>query len=139
MRARIVIYDDMVELDDTEVISDNREQVKNIAQSMLKATPNAEMCEVYNCKDGKMIMKFVITRKGNIKPARTIHPNWGGRRPGQGAPSKGDKALINRVVIHVDKEMADFLETVGSKPEWIRQAIKEKREREQGNAEGVVS
>lgn len=129
----------MVELDDTEVISDNREQIKNIAHSILKTTPNAEMCEVFNCKDGKMIMKFVVTRKGTIKSANVLHPNWGGRRPGQGAPSKGDKALTNRVVFHVDREMFDFLETLNSKPEYIRQAIKEKREREQGNDKGVVS
>lgn len=130
MKARIVIYDDMVELDDTEVISDNREQVKNIAHSMLRTTPNAEMCEVFNCKDGKMIMKFVITRKGNIKSANVLHPNWGGRRPGQGAKGKGDKALTNRIVFYVDKEMFDFLETLGSKPEWLRQAVNEKRERD---------
>lgn len=137
MKARIVVYDDLVELDDTEVISDNREQVRNIAQAILRSTPNAEMCEVYNCKDNKMMMKFVITRKGNIKAAKTTHhPNWGGRRPGQGAPSKGDKALTNRVVFHVDREMFDFLETLNSKPEYIRQAIKEKREREQGNDKG---
>ncbi len=133
MRARIVIYDDLMELDDTEVLSNNREQVKSIAHAMLKSTPNAEMCEVYDCKTNKMIMKFVITRKGNIKSSRTIHPNWGGRRPGQGAPSKGDKALVNRVVVHVDKEMFDFLETLDSKPEYIRQAIKEKMEREKGD------
>lgn len=111
------------------MLSDNREQIKLVAHNMLNTTTDAEMVEVWN--ENKLMMKFQFNRKHKIVPAKTLHPGWGGRRERAGAKSKGADALTNRVVFHVNEEMFGFLDDMGTKkPEWIRQAIKEKRERD---------
>ena len=42
MRARIVIYNDLCIIDETEVVSKDREQIKDIATNLLKTTPGTE-------------------------------------------------------------------------------------------------
>lgn len=128
-KIRIIVYDDLCELDETEMLADNRDQAKAVAFNMLRTTQDARTVECWS--KNKLVMKFNLTKKMKIVPARTLHPGWGGRREGAGAPSKGAKALINRIVLHVDEEMFDFLESKeNKKAEWIRQAIIEKRDRE---------
>lgn len=134
MRARIVIYDDLCILDETEVISRDREQIKNIATNLLKTTPDAESVEVW--VGAQLSMRFKSTKSGNVKAVTNItHPNWGGVRPGQGRPSKGKLAFKNRIVTHVDDETFEYVESKNNKAGWIRQAIKEKMERESNNQE----
>lgn len=112
------------------MLSDKREQIKSVALNVLQSTPDAETVEVYDGK--KLIMKYNLTSKGKVVKANTLHPGWGGRRERSGAKSKGAAALTNRVVFHVNEDMFQFLDAMGtSKPEWIRQAVREKREREE--------
>ena len=129
-KVRIIIYDDMgIMLDDTEVISGNKEQIQKIAESMLKTTNNAEYSEVWN--DKRIKMKFSLTSKGRIKSVTNVeHPNWGGVRAGQGRPSLGAKAYRHRIPINVNDEMLGRLENLNNRASWIRQAIQEKLDRE---------
>ena len=133
-KARIIVYDDVGILDESDALFENREQLAGIAKQNLNQTLDAEMVEVW--AGGKLAMKFEYNRKHRIVPAKNLHPGWGGRRERAGAPSKGAEALTNRVVLHVNEETFGFCESLGkNKAEWIRQAIREKRERE-GNSKG---
>ena len=129
LRKRIVIYDDLCIIDETETLSNDKAQIKAIATNVLKTTPDAEAVDVFDGE--KLIMRLNLTRKGKVVQAKNLHPGWGGYREGAGWKGKGKEALVNRVVIHVNEEMFEFLDAMGNKrPEWIRQAIKEKRERD---------
>lgn len=129
-KARIIVYDDVGILDETDTLFEDKEQLAGIAKQNLSQTPDAEMVEVWAC--GRLAMKFEYNRKHKIVPAKNLHPGWGGRRDRAGAPSKGAEALVNRVVLHVNEETFDFCDSLGrNKAEWIRQAIREKREREE--------
>ena len=131
-KARIIVYDDVGILDESDTLFEDKEQLAGIAKQNLSQTPDAEMVEVW--AGSKLAMKFEYKHK--IVPSKNLHPRWGGRRDRAGAPSKGAEALVNRVVLHVNDETFDFCESLGrNKAEWIRQAIREKRERE-GNSKG---
>lgn len=129
LRKRIVIYDDLCIIDETEALSNDKAQIKAIATNVLKTTPDAEAVDVFDGE--KLILRLNLTKKGKVVQAKNLHPGWGGYREGAGWKGKGKEALVNRVVIHVNEEMFEFLDAMGNKrPEWIRQAIKEKRERD---------
>lgn len=135
-KAQIIIYDDLVIMDETEAFFKDTEQLAGIASSRLRSTPNAEVVEVYI--KGKLKMKFRITNRGKIKK-ESIHPGWGGARRGAGSPRKGESTLKHRIGFRVDNETLKFLDSLlDKKGEFIRQAIKEKRERdnEQGKEKG---
>lgn len=127
-KAQITIYDDLVVIDETETFFKNNEQLAGIAVSCLRSTPNAELVEVF--VKGKMKMKFRITSRGKVKKENT-HPGWGGARKGAGCPRKEVGRLGTLVAFRADDEMNDFLNgLLDKKAEFIRQAIREKRERE---------
>ncbi len=127
-KAQIVIYDDLVVIDETETFFKDNEQLAGIAISCLRSTPSAEMVEVF--VRGKLKMKFKITNRGSVKK-ESIHPNWGGVRPRSGRKPKGEISLNTVIQFRVDKEMYEFLDgMLDKKAEFIRQAIQEKRERE---------
>lgn len=137
-KVRIIIYDDMgIMLDDTEVISSNKEQIQKIAESMLKTTSGAEYSEVWN--DKRMKMKFVLTRKGNVKSVNVEHPNWGGRRPNSGLHFKNrPKVYPQRVILRVTEEMYEQLIGMEKKSDFIRAAIQEKMDREYSHQDGAT-
>lgn len=134
MKARIIIFDDLTIIDETELEIKEREQIKNIAVNLVRTTPDALAAEVWVGK--RLEMKFTKTRKGGIKSVTNLkNPNWGGKRRGSGRPSLGDKACTNRIVTYVNEEMFDYVENLNNKCAWIRQAIQEKMERESNNTE----
>lgn len=127
-KAQIIIYDDLTIMDETEAFYKDNEQLAGIASSCLRSTPNAELVEVY-VKD-KLKMKFRITNRGKVKK-ESIHPGWGGARRGAGCPRKGEGTLEHRIGFRVDNETLEFLDSLlDKKGDFIRQAIKEKRERD---------
>lgn len=127
-KAQIIIYDDFVIIDETEAFFKDNEQLAGIASSCLRSTPSAEVVEVY-VKD-KLKMKFRITNRGKIKK-ESLHPGWGGARRGAGCPRKGEGTLEHRIGFRVNSETLKFLDSLlDKKGEFIRQAIKEKRERD---------
>lgn len=130
-KANIVLYDDLVIIDETEAYYKDSGHLTNIAVNCLRTTPGAEYAEVY--VNGKLKAKYTLTNKGKPKKMST-HPNWGGRRPGAGSTPKGEKAMRNKVSFRVDDEMLEFLNRLLSKKgEYIRQAIREKRDKEKGS------
>lgn len=134
-KARIIVYDDWgVIIDETETFFKDKEQLEGIVKQTLNQTHDGEVVEAW--VGGKLKMKFQFNRKRKIVKSKSLHPGWGGRRDRAGAKSKGAEALVNRVVLHVNEETFGFCESLGrNKAEWIRQAIKEKRERD-GNEKG---
>lgn len=131
-KAQIVIYDDLLVIDETEAFFKDDEQLAGIATSCLRSTPNAEVVEVY--LNGKLKMKFSITRRGKIK-SESIHPGWGGARKGAGRKPKGEESVSYATIhLRVNKDLAEFLDAMlDKKCEYIRQAIREKRERDKGS------
>ena len=132
-KYRIVAYDDLAIIDDTDMWSESKEQLANMAASMFSNHSDAETVEVYDLKADKMILKFGINRKGKMIPMKIRHhPNWGGRREG-GGRKKSANPLDRRIYVNVDEDTDNFLGEMDSKtrPAWLRAAIKEKREREQ--------
>nr|UWF98125.1 MAG: hypothetical protein [Bacteriophage sp.] len=129
-KARIIIYDDWAILDETETFFKDKSYLIGIAKSTLQQTPDAVIAEVW--VNDRLKMKFRINSKGKVQQCKVSqHPGWGGRRERAGAPSKGAAALIYRVVTHVNEETFEFCESLGrNKGAWLRQAIAEKRERE---------
>lgn len=132
-KYRIVAYDDLAIIDDTDMWSEGKEQLKAVATNLFATNSDAETVEVYDTKADKMILKFGINRKGKVIPMKVQHhPNWGGRREG-GGRKKSANPLNRRIYVNVDEETDNFLSEMDSKtrPAWLRAAIKEKREREQ--------
>ncbi len=134
-KAQIIIYDDLVVIDETETFFKDKEQLAGIAVSCLRSTPSAEMVEVFI--GGKLKMKFKFTNRGKVKK-ESLHPNWGGARPNSGPKRKHGEILDRQLNFRVSKSMLDFINTMTSnkRGEWLRSAILEKMEREQGNNKG---
>ena len=127
-KARIVLYDDLVIIDETETFFTDSKNLESIVISCLRTTPGALIAEVY-VKD-KLKSKMTLTNKGKPKKM-SIHPNWGGRRAGAGGKRKGEEVLSSKVCFRVDDETLEFLKSLlDKKGEYIRKAIQEKRERD---------
>lgn len=130
MRAIIYVYDELMVVDDTEVISDNKEQLANIAISMLRTTPDAKYAEVWDETSEKMIMKYSLNRKG-LPKKESVHPGWGGKRKGAGRKPIGEKTLDVIVRSRVNKETGKYLDSLlDRRAAFIREAIEEKIVRE---------
>lgn len=129
-KAQIIIYDDLVVIDETETFFKDKEQLASIASTCLRSTPNAEMVEVYI--NGKLNMKFKITNRGKVKK-ESLHPGWGGARPNSGPKPKFGETMDCQISFRVSKSMYDFINSMVSakRANWLRSAISEKMEREQ--------
>lgn len=126
-KARVVIYDDLLIIDETEINFTDSKNLEAIVASCLRSTPDAEIAEVY--VKGKMKSRMQLTPKGKIKKL-SIHPNWGGRREGAGR-KKQIGTRTNIIAVRVDDETWDYLcSLLDKKAEFVRAAIKEKRERD---------
>ena len=128
-KAQILIYDDLVVIDETETYFKDKEQLTGIAASCLHSTPNAEMVEVYI--GGKLKMKYKITNRGKVKK-ESLHPGWGGYRVGAGAKKKGTRCLDRVLHFKVDEVMYDYVNKMDSrsKAKWLREAVQEKIDKE---------
>lgn len=131
-RAKIIVSDDIMTLDESEVTFNQKKQLDEIVSSFMRCTQDAEVAEVYDLDTDKMIARYILTRKGKVVPTDVEHFNWGGARARSGRPSLGDKALRNKAFFNVSDEMYKFLDTMPRrmKSTWLRQAVEEKRERE---------
>lgn len=128
-KARIVIYDDLCIIDETETYYKSIDQLNAIASSVLRSTPNAEMVEVYI--KNKIRLKLRITNRGAIKK-ENLHPGWGGVRPNSGRKVKVENRLDYIVAFKVTEDINKFLNKMDSftKAKWLRAAVREKIERE---------
>lgn len=66
MKAILVLYDGLCELDRTEVTYQTERQLKDIILSSVSDYPDTELAEVYNASTNKMIVAYGITSKGNL-------------------------------------------------------------------------
>lgn len=131
MRARIVVYDDYTILDETEVLSDNKKQIEDIAKDMVLSN-DAQSCEVYDTKTKSMIMRFNVTRKGKVVAAKVKKSRAGGARPNAGR-KPSPNSFTRYIAIRVTQDVGQWLdENTGlSMAAWIRAAINEKIERDE--------
>ena len=125
-KARILLYDDLVIIDETETYFTDSKNLESIVISWLRTTPSALIAEVY-VKD-KLKSKMTLTNKGKPKKI-SIHPEWGGRRAGAGGKRKGEEVQSIKVCFRVDEETLELWKNrLDKKGEYIRKAIQEKRE-----------
>ena len=68
-KARIIVYDDVGILDESDTLFEDKEQLAGIAKQNLSQTPDAEMVEVW--AGSKLVMKFEYNRKHKIVHPRT--------------------------------------------------------------------
>ncbi len=128
MKATIVLYSDMFELDRTEVSYSTQKQLRAIVESLASDNVETQLVEVYCHPSLALSYKYTRPRRGaHLKEQKVSdHPNWGGYRPGSGAkPKPADDVLSVRVEIAVRKDMAAVLDSIKgeSRASFIRKAI----------------
>lgn len=130
MKAIIVLYDDLVELDRTEVTYQGEEQLRTIVASTLQDTPSAELAEVYNNISKRLMKTYRLTRTGKLVDCNKepVKPKTWRNRPRKPPEEK----MSHQIYLNVTKEVSDFLlEKLGkTRNSFIREAIQEKFERE---------
>ena len=67
MKSIIVIYDDLLELDRTEVAYQGETQLKSIVKSLMADYPESEKAEVYNKITRNLVYAYRRDSKGNIQ------------------------------------------------------------------------
>lgn len=137
MRAVVVLYSDMFELDRSEVTYASMPQLRAIVDSIASDLPEAELAEVYTVPG--LALTYRYTRAKHAKKWKeqrvSDHPNWGGWRPGAGATKKDPKdRLSTRIVVSIKPDMAAELNKVSnsSLSAYVRKAIAEKVESSRG-------
>lgn len=131
MKVRIVIYDDLTILDETEMITSNKEQMVAVASNMLKQNADSETAEIWDKEKEKLITKLAISRKGKITPVKTTHPNWGGKRAGAGPKTVYKDVIMVNLSLRIRPAVDEYLSNITecSKSDFIRKAIDEAIER----------
>jgi hypothetical protein len=66
MKSIIVIYDDLFELDRTEVAYQGETQLKAIVKSLMADYPESEKAEVYNKITQSLVYAYRRDSKGNV-------------------------------------------------------------------------
>lgn len=132
MKAILVIYDDLCELDRTEATYTDENQLKVIIRSLMADYPEAEFVEVYNKASGSLVLSYTITPKGKLVEKERTKPRRGGYHPGieKNLPHHPAVFKLN-LTIPMTPEMKAKLEPLGiQRASYVRAAIAEKFERE---------
>lgn len=135
MKAVVITYVDIAILDETEVEYTSQDHLLNLVKEIFTDEPSANFCEVYNKITRECFIELRKTPKGFIKTnILNAHPNVGGRRKGAGNKPKPPHLRKDKnFTLPMRKEMYDSLDALGNKrAAFIREAIKEKWEREKG-------
>ena len=115
MKSIIVIYDDLFELDRTEVSYQGETQLKTIIKSLMADYPESEKAEVYN----KITQNL-------IEIERYIH-----KRAVSHAPRNTVKQYTQRMTFWMEPEIYERLDVLrGKRAKYVRDAVVEKLERE---------
>lgn len=126
MKAIIVIYDDLCELDRTEVTYTDEKQLKVIIRSLIADYPEAECVEIYDKASGSLVLSYTITPTGKIVVKFRAKP----RRAGYQL-SNHHAVYKSNLTIPMTPEMKDALAPLGiQRASYVRAAIEEKLERE---------
>ena len=132
MKSILVIYDNLCELDRTEVAYTDEAQLKTIIRSLIGDYPDAEFVEVYNKASGSLVLSFTITPKGKLIEKERTKSRRGGYYPGIEKNLPHPPAVYtNNLTISMTPEMKAALDILGSnRAAYVRKAIEEKFERE---------
>lgn len=132
MKSILVIYDDLCELDRTEITYTDEDQLKVIIRSLTCDYPEAEFVEVYNKASGSLILSYTITAKGKLLEKERTKPRRGGYRPGIEKNLPHHPAVFKEnITIPLRPEIKAALAPLGiQRAAYIRAAIEEKFERE---------
>lgn len=126
MKAIIVIYDDLCELDRTEVTYTDEKQLKVIIRSLIADYPESECVEIYDKASGSLVLSYTITPTGKIVVKFRAKP----RRAGYHLPNH-HAVYKSNLTIPMTPEMKDALAPLGiQRASYVRAAIEEKLERE---------
>lgn len=128
MKSIIVIYDDLLELDRTEVAYQGETQLKSIVKSLMADYPESERAEVYNKITKSLVYTFKRDRKGNVSEIGRYVP----KRPSRPkATTTPNPKYPRRMTFWMNVAVYERLDNVrGHRASFVRKAVEEKLERE---------
>lgn len=132
MKSILVIYDDLCELDRTEVAYKDEKELKTVIRSLVADYPEAELVEVYTKSSGNLALSYTINQRGMPVEKERTRPRRGGYRPGCEKNLPHPPAVYRRnITIPMTPEMKTALDVLDTnRAEYIRKAIEEKFERD---------
>lgn len=135
MRALIALFTTKTMLSETEVDYDSTKQLRDLVKLFLKEEPGAIFVQAYNKTTRQSVCTYRKLNNGKmVQTKKNEHPLWGGAREGSGRKPKTDgTAKRTQISLSLDDSMAQALEGIENKQEYIRSIIREKLT-EQGQA-----
>lgn len=128
MKSIIVIYDDLFELDRTEVAYQGETQLKSIVKSLMADYPESEKAEVYNKITQSLVYAYRRDSKGNVYEIERYVP----KRPTRPKTVKSPAPQYpKRMTFWMNDAVYDRLDNLrGHRASYVRKAVEEKLERE---------
>lgn len=128
MKSIIVIYDDLLELDRTEVAYQGETQLKSIVKSLMADYPESEKAEVYNKITQSLVYAYRRDSKGNVYEIERYVP----KRPTRPrATITPDPKFPKRMTFWMNDAVYERLDNVrGHRASFVRKAVEEKLERD---------
>lgn len=130
MKSIIVIYDDLFELDRTEITYQGETQLKSIVKSLMADHPESQKAEVYNKITQSLILAYSRDRRGNLSEIeRYVRPR---AKPSHRTPRRptGINYPQRMTFWMNDATYARLNNVRGHRAEYVRKAVEEKLERE---------
>lgn len=127
MKSIIVIYDDLLELDRTEVAYQGETQLKSIVKSLMADYPESEKAEVYNKITQSLVYAYRRDSKGNVYEIE----RYVRKRAVSHAPRNTVKLYTQRMTFWMEPAVYERLDALrGKRAKYVRDAVVEKLERE---------
>lgn len=127
MKSIIVIYDDLLELDRTEVAYQGETQLKSIVKSLMADHPESEKAEVYNKITQSLVYAYRRDSKGNVYEIE----RYVRKRAVSHAPRNTVKLYTQRMTFWMEPAVYERLDALrGKRAKYVRDAVVEKLERE---------
>ncbi len=127
MKSIIVIYDDLFELDRTEVAYQGETQLKSIVKSLMADYPESEKAEVYNKITQSLVYAYRRDSKGNVYEIE----RYVRKRAVSHAPRNTVKLYTQRMTFWMEPAVYERLDALrGKRAKYVRDAVVEKLERE---------
>ncbi len=127
MKSIIIIYDDLFELDRTEVAYQGETQLKSIVKSLMADYPESEKAEVYNKITQSLVYAYRRDSKGNVYEIE----RYVRKRAVSHAPRNTVKLYTQRMTFWMEPAVYERLDALrGKRAKYVRDAVVEKLERE---------
>lgn len=129
MKSIIVIYDDLFELDRTEVAYQGETQLKSIVKSLMADYPESEKAEVYNKITQSLVFAYKRDSKGNLQEIERYVPKRQSVK--RKAAMSPDPKYPKRMTFWMNDAVYERLDALrGKRAKYVRDAVVEKLERE---------